>query len=101
MRKKKRVQKLKIPTKIKIAGAVWKIKLVDKLDHKLGDCNSETRVIRIKKLKNLSVMEDTLFHEILHSMVFTLSSPEYNWEKVITPLSRGLKDIVNQFQKLK
>ena len=100
--KNKQTVLLKIPNKINICGAVWRIKLVDKLDGNHGECSSETRIIKIRKnKKNLSVMEDALFHEIQHAIVFTLSSSEYNWEKEIKPLSVGLRDVVKTFQKLK
>lgn len=76
--------------KIKIGGMEYQIKEVefDKTDDDviLGECRFETEEILINKNLSDSRKEQTIFHEMVHAMLFEAGSNEYDNEILVNQL---------------
>lgn len=59
------------PKYINILGIPFEIKFVKKVDKddSMGECDSTSRVIKIKKDTNNEIIESTLLHEIIHGVL--------------------------------
>jgi len=70
---------MKIPKKIKVGGHIYKIELVDSevLDNDCGKVNKSRNVIQIRKDLPQSQLEETLIHELVHTINF-----DWNEERV-------------------
>ena len=76
--------------KIKIGGMEYQVKEVkfgeSNGDVTLGECHFETAEILINKNLSDSRKEQTLFHEMVHAMLFEAGSIEYDNEELVNQL---------------
>lgn len=81
---------MRIPTKLKIGGLTWTIEIVEKIDNRdaLGITDPEDLTIKIQKA-NVSVMQQTLIHEILHAINYQKDHEEIEY------LSQALYQVIN------
>ena len=76
--------------KIKIGGMEYQVKEVkfgeSNGDVTLGECHFETADILINENLSDSRKEQTLFHEMVHAMLFEAGSVEYDNEELVNQL---------------
>lgn len=76
--------------KIKIGGMEYRVKEVEfnnvDDDLTLGECHFETAEILINEKISDSRKEQTLFHEMVHAMLFEVGSVEYGNEELVNQL---------------
>ena len=76
--------------KIKIGGMEYQVKEVkfgeSNSDVTLGECHFETADILINENLSDSRKEQTLFHEMVHAMLFEAGSVEYDNEELVNQL---------------
>lgn len=76
--------------KIKIGGMEYQVKEVkfgeSNVDVTLGECHFETANILINENLSDSRKEQTLFHELVHAMLFEAGSVEYDNEELVNQL---------------
>lgn len=76
--------------KIKIGGMEYQVKEVkfgeSNGDVTLGECHFETADILINENLSDNRKEQTLFHEMLHAMLFEAGSVEYDNEELVNQL---------------
>ena len=87
--------KLQPPKRIKILNLTWKIKFVDKdvsnASEALGWCDYDNQVICLYEGQSKESLSDTMLHEILHALFFSMGiDPNTDEEKVVTKISAGL-----------
>lgn len=66
---------MKLPSKLKIGGHIYTVKLVDPDDIQkdCGECAVDKLEIKIKRNMPQTMQEETLIHEAIHAMNFGLS----------------------------
>ena len=72
---------ISIPSSFKLAGRTWTVEFVDCIDRKkkiLGQTDSDTCVIQIRKDLHGEVKEHTFYHELCHAFCFTLGLDALN-----------------------
>lgn len=76
--------------KIKIGGMEYQVKEVkfgeSNGDVTLGECHFETADILINENLSDNRKEQTLFHEMVHAMLFEAGSAEYDNEEIVNQL---------------
>lgn len=76
--------------KIKIGGMEYQVKEIEfnnvDDDVTLGECRFETAEILINEKISDSRKEQTLFHEMVHAMLFEAGSVEYDNEEMVNQL---------------
>ncbi len=87
--------KIKVPRQIKVSSMVYDVILTDSLekDYKLlGQCLTDTGVIKVDSKSKLQVKDATLLHEIIHAIsdVYRCDLEESNIERI----AHGLADVL-------
>ena len=88
-----KIDKFKIPRKFEILNNEWSVEIHDKICGRIGDCSNSKRLIRLTKTKDMNRLIDCYFHELSHSILFTIL-PDFNKENVVAPLSLAIRDVV-------
>lgn len=88
------------PESVNILGQVFRIKYVKRLKGGLGETRNDKRVILIKECSEAE-MEATLFHEIIHAVLFIsglsfVIDPDQEGaeEAVVRALEHGLMPLI-------
>lgn len=79
----KKVQKTVLPTTFTLAGCEWKVVETEGF-YDQGMCYPEECMIRIRKELNPQAKETTLYHELVHAILFSMGKSNHDEEFVDT-----------------
>lgn len=70
-------------TSFQLAGCRWEVLLTPDLSE-MGNCNPETHIIKIRADLSKQAQQATLYHELVHAILFTMGQINHNEEFVDT-----------------
>jgi hypothetical protein len=88
---------IRIPKKLRINGKIWRVKKSSTLlkrEGNLGMCVPSDRYISISTKQTQAEREETLLHEILHSIFPDNLVGDATEEKIVESLSVSLYDVL-------
>lgn len=90
---------MKIPTRVRIGPGDWYI-VVAPLTNEYGLCDEEKRTIVIREGMDSVMTRVTLWHELIHAMLYTLGYPKHN-ERMVDGLAYQLAQVLGDNPELR
>jgi hypothetical protein len=73
---------MKIPKFFQLGGTIWKVELVDQLVGAYGTTTPQDTTVRLLKSLNKQVKEQTLCHELVHCILYSMGKPTHDHDEV-------------------
>lgn len=87
---------MKIPKSFQLGGTVWAVEHVDQLVGAYGTTTPQDAKVRLLKSLNKQVKEQTLCHEIVHCILYSMGKPTHEHDEVFVD---GFATFLHQYMK--
>jgi hypothetical protein len=87
-----------IPSRVKIGPGYWAVAYAP-LNEAYGLCDEERRTILIRQGMDPMMTQVTLWHEMIHAMLYTLGFPKHN-ERVVDGLAYQMVALLKDNKEL-
>lgn len=92
---------MKIPTKFTLGAIDWKVKLVDELGDRSGQCDSSKALILLEKNTNKQVLAQAFCHEYIHALFYHSGKVDDHDELLVEGMANGLHQyLVDTYEDL-
>lgn len=90
----------KLPKQVAIGPITYKVAEVKTGDSICGDCNTMKCLIRINKTMDPQIKRVTLWHEIVHGILFTAGMLDHD-EQIVDAIAHGVVQVLRDNPELR
>jgi hypothetical protein len=87
---------MRIPTNFTLGAIEWKVKLVEELGDRSGQCEPAKALILLEKNPNKQVFAQAFCHELLHALFYSCGRTDDHDEILIDGLAHSLHQYLEE-----